>query len=134
VTRKITSHAARIKKGLARELRLGNLDAKRDWGHSKDYVKAMWLMLQADSPEDFVVGTGEGHSVREFAQIAFNLVGLDYRQFVISDPAFYRAAEIYDLVADASKAKAKLGWKNEYGFHDLVREMVESDLEGISKT
>jgi len=131
VTRKITSHVARIKKGLSKELRLGNLEAKRDWGHAKDYVAAMWLMLQMDSPEDYVVGSGESHSVREFCEIAFNHVGLDYRKFVISDPAFYRPAEIYDLVADASKARQKLGWKNKYSFEDLIKEMVESDLGAI---
>jgi len=131
VTRKITSHVARIKKGLTRELRLGNLEAKRDWGHAKDYVRAMWLMLHADVPDDYVVGTGESHSVREFAQISFQQVGYDYRKFVIPDPTYFRPAEIYDLVADSSKAKEKLGWKNEYRFSDLVREMVESDLVNL---
>jgi len=128
VTRKITSHVARIKKGLSKELRLGNLEAKRDWGHAKDYVEAMWLMLQMDSPEDYVVGSGVSHSVREFCEIAFKHLGLDYREFVVSDPAFYRPAEIYDLVADASKARQKLGWKNKYSFEDLIKEMVEADL------
>jgi GDPmannose 4,6-dehydratase len=131
VTRKITSHVARIKKGLTRELRLGNLEARRDWGHAKDYVRAMWLMLQADVPDDYVVGTGESHSVREFAQISFQQVGYDYREFVIPDPTYFRPAEIYDLVADSSKAKEKLGWNNEYRFSDLVREMVESDLANL---
>ena len=129
VTRKISSHVARIKHGLTQELRLGNLDAKRDWGHSKDYVLAMWSMLQADSPDDFVIGTGEGHSVREFLEIAFGLVGLDYREWVITDPMYYRPTEIYDLVADASKARETLGWKNTYQFKALVKEMVENDLE-----
>jgi len=128
VTRKITSHVVRIKKGLIKELRLGNLEAKRDWGHAKDYVEAMWLMLQMESPEDYVVGSGVSHSVREFCEIAFNHLGLDYREFVVSDPAFYRPAEIYDLVADASKARQKLGWKNKYSFEDLIKEMVEADL------
>ncbi|MGB9700338.1 MAG: GDP-mannose 4,6-dehydratase [Thermodesulfobacteriota bacterium] len=128
VTRKITSHVARIKKGLAKELRLGNLEAKRDWGHAKDYVEAMWMMLQMDSPEDYVVGSGESHSVREFCEIAFSHVGLDYREFVISDPTYYRPAEIYDLVADATKARAKLGWENKYSFEQLIKEMVEEDL------
>lgn len=131
VSRKITSHVARIKKGLIKELRLGNLEAKRDWGHAKDYVEAMWMMLQMDSPEDYVVGSGVSHSVREFCEIAFSHVGLDYREFVISDPLYYRPAEIYDLVADSSKARKKLGWKNKYSFVDLVKEMVESDLEAI---
>jgi len=131
VTRKITSHAARIKKGLARELRLGNLEAKRDWGHAKDYVRAMWLMLQADVPDDYVVGTGESHSVREFAQIAFQQVGYDYRDLVVPDPAYFRPAEIYDLVADPSKVREKLGWRNQYQFLELVQEMVESDLSSL---
>lgn len=131
VTRKITSHVARIKKGLSKELRLGNLEAKRDWGHAKDYVKAMWMMLQMDSPEDYVIGSGVSHSVRDFCEIAFSHVGLDYRDFVICDPVYYRPAEIYDLVADASKARQKLGWESKYGFADLVKEMVESDLEAI---
>jgi GDPmannose 4,6-dehydratase len=129
VTRKISSHAAKIKLGLTRELRLGNLDAKRDWGYAKDYVKAMWMMLQADSPDDYVIGTGESHSVGEFAQIAFDYVGLDYREFVKQDQKFSRPAEIYDLVADASKARSKLGWSYQYRFIDLVQEMVESDLK-----
>jgi len=133
VTRKISSQVARIKLGLSRELRLGNLDARRDWGHSRDYVLAMWLMLQAPVPDDFVVGTGEGHSVREFLEIAFGLVGLNYQDHVLSDPLYYRPSEIYDLVADPSKAREKLGWKNTYRFEDLVREMVESDLQNISK-
>ena len=131
VTRKISSYAARIKLGLANELRLGNLEAKRDWGHSKDYVKAIWMMLQADSPEDYVIGTEESHSVREFAQIAFDCVGLDYKKFVVIDQKYYRPAEIYDLVADASKAREKLGWKPHYQFVALVKEMVEGDLESL---
>lgn len=133
VTRKISSHVARIKKGLTKELRLGNLDAKRDWGHAKDYVEAMWLMLQMDSPEDYVVGSGVSHSVREFCQIAFSHVELDYREFVISDPIYYRPAEIYDLVADANKARTKLGWKDKYRFADLIIEMVEYDIELIKQ-
>ena len=129
VTRKISSHAAKIKLGLAKELRLGNLDARRDWGHSKDYVKAMWMMLQMDTPDDYVIGTGESHSVKEFVEIAFNYLGLDYNEFVITDQIYYRPAEIYNLVADASKAKKKLGWDYKYRFVDLVQEMVESDLK-----
>jgi len=128
VTRKISSHAAKIKLGLTRELRLGNLDARRDWGHAKDYIKAMLMMLQADSPEDYVIGIGESHSVREFVEIAFDYLGLDYRECVVTDEKFYRPAEIYNLVADASKAKSKLGWSSNYRFIDLVQEMVESDL------
>jgi GDPmannose 4,6-dehydratase len=129
VTRKISSYAAKIKVGLAQELRLGNLDAKRDWGHAQDYVKAMWMMLQADSADDYVVGTGESHSVREFVKIAFDYLGLDYKKFVITDQRFYRPAEIYDLVADASKARSKLGWNYRYQFTDLVQEMAENDMK-----
>ena len=128
VTRKISSVAAKIKKGMAQELRLGNLEAKRDWGHSKDYVQAMWMMLQADRPEDYVVGTGENHSVREFARAAFECLGLDYRNYVVVDPHYYRPAEIYESVADGFKARAHLGWRPHYRFQDLVQEMVESDL------
>lgn len=129
VTRKISSHAARIKLGLAQELRLGNLDAKRDWGHSKDFVKAMHMMLQAGSPDDYVIGTEESHSVREFVEIAFGHVGLDYKKFVVIDQNYYRPAEIFDLVADASKARKTFGWKNNYQFAELVNEMVANDLE-----
>jgi GDPmannose 4,6-dehydratase len=129
VTRKISSHAARIKLGLAQELRLGNLDAKRDWGHSKDFVKAMHMMLQTGSPDDYVIGTEESHSVREFVEIAFDYVGLDYKKFVIIDQNYYRPAEIFDLVADASKARKTLGWKNNYQFVELVTEMIAGDLE-----
>jgi len=132
VTRKISSRAARIKKGKARELRLGNLEAKRDWGHARDYVEAMWLMLQADAPDDYVVGTGESHSVREFLTLAFQHLGLDYREFVSADPSYFRPAEIYDLVADPSKARDKLGWKSRHRFVDLVREMVDSDLASLA--
>jgi len=133
VTRKISSHAARIQFGLTQELRLGNLEAKRDWGHCKDYVRAMWMMLQADSPEDYVIGTEESHSVWEFVEIAFNHVGLDYRKFVIADPKFYRPAEVYDLIADASKARGRLGWRPQYRFEDLVREMVENDRDALKR-
>jgi GDPmannose 4,6-dehydratase len=133
VTRKISSHAARIQFGLTQELGLGNLEAKRDWGHCKDYVQAIWKMLQGDSPEDYVIGTEESHSVREFVEIAFNHVGLDYRKFVIVDPKFYRPAEVYDLIADASKARGRLGWRPQYRFEDLVREMVENDLDALKR-
>jgi GDPmannose 4,6-dehydratase len=128
VTRKISYHAARIKLGLAKELRLGNLDARRDWGHAKDYVRAMWMMLQADTPDDYVVGSGESHSVREFTEIAFDYLGLDYKEFVAKDERYYRPAEIYNLVADASKARSKLKWDYRYRFPDLAKEMVENDL------
>ncbi len=129
VTRKISSHVARIKKGRARELRLGNLEARRDWGHARDYVEAMWLMLQRDVPEDFVVGTGESHSVREFVETAFAHAGLDGKEYVVLDPTYYRQGEIYDLVADAARAREELGWKTRANFVDLVKEMVEKDLE-----
>ena len=128
VTRKITFHAARIKLGLAKEVRLGNLDARRDWGHAREYVRAMWLMLQQDEPEDFVIATGEQHSVREFAEVAFTHLGLDYRDHVVVDPQFLRPADVDTLLGDASKAKQKLGWTYKSTFKDLVREMVEADL------
>ncbi|MBZ5494967.1 MAG: GDP-mannose 4,6-dehydratase [Acidobacteriia bacterium] len=128
VSRKITSHAARIKLGLARDLPLGNLEAKRDWGHAKEYVKAMWLMLQQDTPGDYVVATGETHSVAEFASLAFSYVDLDYRDFVTIDPKLFRPAEIDILQGDASLARRHLGWDYRVTFEDLVREMVEEDL------
>ena len=134
VTRKITSHAARIRLGLAKELRLGNLDAKRDWGHSADYVEAMWLMLQQDKPDDYIVATGEQHSVREFAEAAFSHVGLDYRQYVTIDPQFQRPADVETLLGDASKAKAKLGWASSHSFQALVHEMVDADLRHFRAT
>jgi len=129
VTRKITSSVARIKHGLATEVRLGNLDAKRDWGHSKDYVRAMHLMLQQPEPDDYVIATGETHSVREFCELAFADAGLDYRDFVIVDEQFYRPAEVELLVGDATKARGRLGWEPQYSFHRLVHEMVQSDLK-----
>jgi GDPmannose 4,6-dehydratase len=128
VTRKITSHVAKIKLGLTNQLTLGNLDAKRDWGHAKDYVRAMWLMLQQDEPDDYVVATGETYSVKDFAEIAFAHVGLDYRNHVIVDSKFFRPAEVQLLLGDSSKARKKLQWKPEYSFKDLVVEMVEEDL------
>ena len=129
VTRKITRAVGRIKHGLQQELYLGNLDAKRDWGHAADYVEAMWLMLQQSEPDDYVVGTGETYAVREFAEKAFAHVGLDYLDFVKIDPRYFRPAEVDLLLADPSKAKAKLGWQPKVGFDELVRRMVESDLE-----
>ncbi len=128
VTRKISSHAARIKLGLAKEVRLGNLDARRDWGHAREYVKAMWMMLQQDEPEDYVIATGEQHSVREFAEAAFSRLGLDYRDHVVVDPQFLRPAEVDTLLGDAAKAKKKLGWTYGLTFKDLVHEMVDADL------
>ena len=128
VTRKITSQAARIKLGLAKEVRLGNLDARRDWGHAREYVKAMWLMLQQDEPGDYVIATGEQHSVREFAELAFAHLGLDYRDHVVVDPQFQRPADVETLLGDASKARKELGWKYGVTFKELVQEMVEADL------
>jgi GDPmannose 4,6-dehydratase len=128
VTRKITSQAARIKLGLTTEVRLGNLDARRDWGHAREYAKAMWLMLQQDEPEDYVIATGEQHSVREFAELAFTHLGLDYRKHVVVDPQFQRPADVETLLGDASKARKKLDWKYGVTFKELVHEMVEADL------
>jgi len=128
VTRKITSTVARIKLGLATELRLGNLDAKRDWGHAEDYVRAIHLMLQQPQPDDFVIATGETHTVREFCERAFNKVGLDYREYVKTDEQFYRPAEVDLLMGDAAKARQVLGWGPAHTFQQLVNEMVESDL------
>ena len=132
VTRKITSHAVRIKLGLAKELRLGNLDARRDWGHARDYVRAMWLMLQQDRPDDYVVATGEQHTVREFAEAAFTHLGLDYREHVVVDSQFLRPADVATLLGDATKAKQTLGWSCQVLFKDLVHEMVEADLRLLS--
>ena len=128
VTRKITRTAALIKNGLARELRLGNLEASRDWGYAPEYVEAMWLMLQQERPDDYVIATGETHSVREFIEEAFNRLDLDWRGYVVVDQAFYRPTEVEMLVGDASKAKEKLGWESRTTFKDLVRLMVESDM------
>ena len=129
VTRKITSTAARIKLGLAAELRLGNLEARRDWGHAADYVRAMHLMLQQDEPRDYVIATGETHSVREFCELAFAELDLDYRDYVKIDEQFQRPAEVDLLVGDSSKARAELGWQPTYNFQDLIKEMVQSDLK-----
>lgn len=131
VTRKITDGVARIKHGLAEKLRLGNLEAKRDWGYAPEYVEAMWLMLQADEPDDYVIATGETHSVKEFAQEAFAYVGLNWRDYVIEDPAHLRPADVDFLVGDATKARQKLGWQPRTTFKDLVRLMVEADLKRI---
>lgn len=133
VTRKITSTVARIKLGLANELRLGNLEAKRDWGHASDYVRAMHLMLQQTEPDDFVIATGETHSVREFCEAAFGVVGLNYQDFVKSDDLYYRPAEVDLLVGDAAKARDVMGWKPQHSFNDLVREMVEFDLQAVAR-
>jgi GDPmannose 4,6-dehydratase len=133
VTRKITHGAARIKLGLAKEILLGNLEARRDWGFAGDYVDAMWRMLQQDTPEDYVIGSGETHSVRELCEAAFNAVDLDYRQFVVQDPHLYRPAEVELLVADYSKARTILGWQPQVKFQDLIRLMVEEDIKQVSK-
>jgi GDPmannose 4,6-dehydratase len=129
VTRKITHAVAQIKLGLAKDLRLGNLDAQRDWGFAKDYVKAQWLMLQQDQPDDYVIATGETHSVRRFCEVAFGHVGLDYRDYVVQDERFMRPAEVDLLVGDPAKAREKLGWQPETSFENLVVMMVEADLK-----
>jgi GDPmannose 4,6-dehydratase len=132
VTRKVTDAVARIKLGLARELRLGNLEARRDWGFAGDYVQAMWLMLQQDKPQDYVIGTGETHSVRELVELAFGHAGLDYRKHVVSDPKYYRPAEVDLLLADPAKARRELGWTPKVSFAELVAMMVDADLERLS--
>lgn len=129
VTRKITRAAARIKLGLQQELFLGNLDSKRDWGFAGDYVEAMWLMLQQSEPDDYVIATGETHSVREMLDMAFDAVGLDWNAYVKIDPRYYRPTEVDLLVGDASKANSRLGWRPKMSFPELVRTMVQSDLE-----
>lgn len=133
VTRKITDAVARIHCGLADEVRLGNLQARRDWGYAKDYVRAMWLMLQQDEPDDYVIATGEAHSVEEFAALAFAQVGLDWRDYVRVDPNLLRPAEVDHLIGDASKARRKLGWQPTVSFPELVRIMVEADLEAVRR-
>ena len=129
VTRKVTQAAARIKLGLQGELYVGNLEAKRDWGYAGDFVEAMWLMLQQDQPDDYVIGTGETHSVRELCAEAFGLLDLDYREFVRIDPRYLRPTEVDCLLANPAKARAKLGWEPRVRFKELVRMMIESDLE-----
>ncbi len=133
VTRKVTHAVARIKYGLQRELRLGNLEARRDWGYAKDYVEAMWLMLQQDEPDDYVIATGETHSVRELCELAFSLVGLDYRDYVIVDPSLFRPADVNLLVGDASKARRRLGWAPKVRFQELIKMMVEVDLALVTE-
>lgn len=133
VTRKITDGVARIKLGLASELRLGNLDVKRDWGFAGDYVEGMWLMLQQDEPADYVLATGEAHSVREFCEIAFGYVGLEYEQYVIVDERFFRPAEVELLLGDPRKAKAELGWEPKTSFRELVEMMVDADLDRVHR-
>jgi len=133
VTRKVTHGAARIKLGLANELRLGNLDARRDWGYAGDYVRAMWLMLQQERADDYVIATGETHSVRELCQEAFGYLGLDWERYVVSDPRFYRPAEVDLLVGDASKARRILGWEPTVSFRELIQMMVEADLKALQQ-
>jgi GDPmannose 4,6-dehydratase len=133
VTRKITTGVAAIKQGRAKELRLGNLDAKRDWGYAKDYVEAMWRILQQDKPGDYVVATGQTHSVREFCEEAFGCVGLDWKDFVRQDAKYFRPAEVDVLLGDAGKARRELGWKPNVTFKDIVKLMVEADLEAAGQ-
>jgi GDPmannose 4,6-dehydratase len=132
VTRKVTDGVARIKLGLAREIRLGNLDARRDWGFAGDYVDAMWRMLQQPAPQDYVIGSGHAHSVRDLVEAAFGHVGLDWREHVVTDPKFIRPAEVDLLLADASKASRELGWSPRVGFPELIAMMVDADLERLS--
>jgi GDPmannose 4,6-dehydratase len=132
VTRKISRAVAAIKQGLSQELRLGNLEAKRDWGYALDYVKAMWMMLQHEKAEDFVIGTGETHTVREFCEIAFNYVGLDYKDYVVQDPKFYRPAEVDILISNPEKAYRLLGWQPSVTFKELVEMMVKEDLRSLN--
>ena len=131
VTRKITSGVARILAGQSRNVQLGNLEAKRDWGHAREYVNAMWLMLQQPEPDDYVIATGETHSVREFVELAFSHAGLDYRKYVTSDPTLFRPAEVNLLLGDCTKARTKLGWTPRTTFEALVREMVEADCRAL---
>jgi GDPmannose 4,6-dehydratase len=133
VTRKITNTVAKIKYGLEKELRVGNLDVQRDWGYAPEYVEAMWLMLQQEKPDDYVIATGETHTVREFVEKAFSYAGLDWQDYVVVDPAFYRPAEIQLVVGDAAKAATKLGWRPKTAFDELVRLMVEADIKRIGQ-
>ena len=132
VTRKITHGVARIKHGLDQELRLGNLDSRRDWGYAGDFVRAMWMMLQQDEPDDYVVATGTSRTIGEFCEVAFAHVGLDWQQYVVVDERFLRPAEVYTLLGDATKAREKLGWEPEVGFEEMVRQMVDWDLEQVA--
>ncbi|MGM0779558.1 MAG: GDP-mannose 4,6-dehydratase [Bacillota bacterium] len=131
VTRKVTNGVAKIKLGLQKELRLGNLDAKRDWGYAGDYVKAMWLMLQQENPEDYVIATGETHSVRELVEIAFDYVGLDWNKYIVQDANLMRPAEVDLLLGDPQKAMDKLGWKPEITFENLIKTMIDSDMQKL---
>ncbi len=133
VTHKVTYGAVKIKLGLANELRLGNLDSKRDWGYAGDYVRAMWMMLQQPEPDDYVIATGKTHSVRELCEVAFGYLGLDYRDYVVTDPRFYRPAEVDQLVGDASKAKRVLGWEPKVSFEELIKMMVDADMKALKE-
>jgi len=133
VTRKVTDAVARIKLGLAKELRLGNIDAKRDWGHARDYVKAMWMMLQQDVPDDYVIATGVTTSVREMCRVAFDAVELNMDDYLVIDPTLFRPAEVDILLGDASKARAKLGWTPEVSWQEMIHEMVQADLKRLSR-
>jgi GDPmannose 4,6-dehydratase len=133
VTRKVTRGVASIKLGLAKELRLSNIDAKRDWGHAKDYVRAMWLMLQQETPGDYVVATGVTTTVRDMCRIAFDHAGLDMEKFIVIDPEFYRPAEVDVLLGDSSKAQRVLGWKPEIGLREMICEMVDADLDRLQR-
>ncbi len=133
VTRKVSYHVALIKAGRASKLRLGNLEAKRDWGHAKRYVDAMWRILQCEHADDFVIATGETHSVRELCDVAFSQAGLDYRDYVETDPQLFRPAEVGLLTGDANKARTQLGWRHDVRFQDLIREMVEHDIELVKR-
>jgi GDPmannose 4,6-dehydratase len=133
VTRKITRAIARILAGQQDKLLLGNIDASRDWGHAKDYVEAMWLMLQAEKPDDYIIATGETHTVREFLELAFSHVGLDWQRYVRIDPKYFRPTEVDLLLGDPSKAKTKLGWAPKTSFRDLVAEMVDQDILSLKR-
>ena len=133
VTRKITHAVARIKYGLQKDLKLGNIDAKRDWGHASDYVEAMWLMLNNKKPKDYVISTGKHYSVKDFAKLAFKLVNLDYKKFIKTDKKFYRPSDVETLLGDCKKAKKELKWKPKYNFHQLVENMVKADLDFVKK-
>jgi GDPmannose 4,6-dehydratase len=133
VTRKISSSAAKIKLGIENELRLGNIEAKRDWGHAQDYVRAMWLMLQQEQPDDYVIATGRTRTVQEFVEAAFGYIDLDYRDYLVIDKELYRPSEVYVLQGDASKAHKRLKWKPKISFEELVKEMVEEDLKWYTR-
>jgi GDPmannose 4,6-dehydratase len=133
VTRKVTDGVARIKLGLANELRLGNIDAKRDWGHARDYVQAMWMMLQQDEPDDYVIATGVTTSVREMCRVAFEAVDLNMDDYLVIDPSLFRPAEVDVLLGDPSKARAKLGWEPKVTWQEMIREMIEADLKRLSR-